>query len=245
MRFLKFAAVAACAAAFAAPAAAQTADHSGNHMAMHGIEGTLLTISAEGTTDGNPDMAVVNLGVTTDGATAQAALTANSQRMNALTQALRRAGIAERDIQTSNISVNPQYQYQENQPPRLTGYQATNTVVARVRNVSRVGAAIDAAVAAGGNTVNGVSFTFQDTVAQLDAARRNAVQAARSRAELYATAFGLHIQRIIAISEGGGYSPPMPMPMYARMAADSAPPPPVSPGEITTSASISVTYELR
>lgn len=241
MRLSPVTAAAAALAVSALPLAAAAQQHPEH--AAH-MEGTLLSISAEGSAEARPDMATINLGVTTDGQTAQAALAENSRRMTALTQALRRSGVAERDIQTANVSVNPQYQYIENQPPRVIGYQASNTVVAEVRNVDNVGRVIDAAVAAGGNTVNGISFGHQDPDAQLDAARRDAIAEARRRAELYAQGFNLHIQRVVAISEGGGYAPPVPM-MMRTMAAEAAPPPPIAPGEIETRVSVNVTYELR
>lgn len=242
MQVMKAAAAATVLAlAAAAPAAAQAHQEH----AMQHIEGTVLSVSAEGRVEAAPDMATISLGVTTDGATAQAALQANAQRMNALSQSLRRAGIAERDIQTSNVSVNPQYAYVENRPPRVTGYQANNQVTVRVRNLDRLGSVIDNAVAAGGNTVNGVSFSHADPDAQLDAARREAAQNARRRADLYAQAFGMRVHRIIAVSESGGYAPPIPMTVYARMETDAAAPTPVAPGEISTSVNVSVTFELR
>ena len=208
------------------------------------VEGTLLTISAEGRSEAAPDMASVALGVTTRGANAAAALAANAQRMDALMRALRGAGVAERDIQTSNVSVSPQYAYEEGEAPRVTGYEANNTVNAKVRNLDNLGRTIDAAVGAGGNTVNGVSFAHQNPDEQLDAARRDAAAGARRRADLYAAAFGLRVERVIAISESGGYAPPMPMMYEARMAADAAATP-IAPGELTTSVSVNVTYELR
>jgi hypothetical protein len=207
------------------------------------VQGTLLTISAEGKTTGRPDMATISLGVTTEAPTAQAAMQANARQMTALIAALRRAGIAERDIQTSNISVNPQQQYHDNEPPVITGYQANNTVTGKIRNIDSTGRVIDAAVAAGGNTVNGVNFTYQDPDAQMDAARRDAITNARHRAELYASALSMHVVRIVAVSEGGGYSPPMPMPMARMAAAQDATP--VQVGEIETTANINVTFELR
>lgn len=243
MQMIKSSAAAAmmAAMAIATPAAAQqqpTAPH------MHQIEGALLSVSAEGRVESAPDMATISLGVVTEGRTAAEAMAENARRMTGLTQALRRAGVAERDIQTTNVSVNPQYAYVENQPPRVTGYQANNQVTARVRNLSNVGRVIDAAVAAGGNTVNGISFSHADPDAQLNAARREAAQEARARADLYAQAFGMRVHRIVAISEGGGYTPPMPMPMMARMEADAVATP-VAPGEISTSVSVNVTFELR
>lgn len=244
MQFMKIAAVATLLAAFAAPQLA-VAQQVTARPGVPAIEGTLLTISAEGKVESAPDMATVSLGVMTEGQTAAQALAANATRMNALTQSLRRAGVAERDIQTSNVSVNPQYAYTEGQAPRVTGYQASNTVNARVRALANLGRVIDGAVGAGGNTVNGVSFSHQDEDAQLDAARRDAATEARRRADLYAQAFGLRVHRIVAISESGGYAPPMPYPvlMNARMASDAATP--ISPGEVTTQVNLSVTYELR
>jgi len=242
MRFTKAAFVFAAFAGFATPmtAAAQTPPPP-----LEAPRGTMLQINAEGTSEARPDLATINLGVTTDGQTAQAALQENARRMTALTQALRRAGVAERDIQTSNVSVHPQQQYRENEPPLTTGYQANNTVNARVRNVGNLGRVIDAAVAAGGNTIHGVSFSHADPEAQLDAARRDAIAEARRRADLYAAALNMRVVGIIAVSEGGGYSPPIPMPMMAarNQAMDASTP--ISPGEIETRVSVSVTFELR
>lgn len=234
----------AAAAALALAAAASAPGVAAAQRFEPTIEGTLLSIAAEGTSEAAPDMATISLGVTTEAATAQAALSANAQRMNALMQTLRRAGVAERDVQTSNVSVSPQYAYVEGQAPRVTGYQANNQVSARVRNLSNLGRVIDAAVSAGGNTVHGVSFSHQNPDAQLDAARRDAAAEARRRADLYAAAFGLRVHRVISISEGGGYTPPMPV-MMERMAAMDAAPTPIAPGEIETRANVSVTYELR
>ncbi|MBL8543120.1 MAG: SIMPL domain-containing protein [Hyphomonadaceae bacterium] len=236
-------AAAALAATTLAAAPAASAQDEAMH-AMHGVQGTLLSINAEGSSEAAPDLATISLGVTTEGQTAQAALAENTRRMNALTQALRRAGVAERDIQTSNVSVYPQQQYQEGQPPRITGYQANNTVTAKIRSIANTGRVIDAAVGAGGNTVNGVSFSHADPDAQLDIARRDAIAEARRRAELYTGALGLHIARVVSVSEGGGYAPPVPMPVMARMeAADAATP--VAPGTVETRVNVSVIYELR
>ncbi|MGH6949474.1 MAG: SIMPL domain-containing protein [Vitreimonas sp.] len=237
MQLIKAAAAFAVMATFAAPqAAAQEAPRVS-------VEGTLLSVSAEGKSEARPDMATINLGVTTEGQTAQAALAENARRMSALMQALRRAGIAERDIQTSNVSVHPQQQYRENQPPLITGYQANNTVTARIRRIDNTGRTIDAAVGAGGNAIHGVSFSHADPDAQLDIARRNAIAEARRRAELYANALGMRVHRIVAVQEGGGYAPPIPVAME-RMAAQDASTP-VSPGEIETRVNVSVTFELR
>lgn len=244
MRLIKAAAAFAVMATFAAPQTALAQDAPPN---AAGVQGTLLSVSAEGSSEARPDLATINLGVTTEGQTAQAALQENARRMTALTQALRRAGIAERDIQTSNVSVYPQQQYRENQPPLITGYQANNTVTAKVRNVNNLGRVIDAAVGAGGNTIHGVSFSHAEPDAQLDLARRDAIAEARRRAELYANALGMRVVRIVAVQEGGGFSPPMPVAFERSAAQDAsmAPPTPVAPGEIETRVNVSVTFELR
>jgi hypothetical protein len=207
------------------------------------VQGTMLSVSASGSSEAAPDMATINLGVATEGQTAQAALAENGRRMAALIQALRRAGVAERDIQTTNVSVYPQQQYRDGQPPLVTGYQANNSVSAQVRNINNVGRVIDAAVAAGGNTVNGVSFSHQDPEAQLDIARRDAIAEARRRATLYAEALGMSVARIVAVSEGGGFAPPvMPMAMERMAASDATP---VAPGQLETNVTVNVTFELR
>jgi uncharacterized protein YggE len=242
MRLIKAAAAFAVLASFAAAPVAAAQEP---QVTVPAVQGTLLTVSAEGLSEGRPDMATINLGVTTEGQTAQAALQENARRMQALNQALRRAGIAERDIQTSNVSVYPQQQYREGQAPLITGYQANNTVTAKVRRIDNTGRVIDAAVSAGGNTVNGVYFSYQDPDAQLDAARRDAIAEARRRADLYANALGMRVHRSVAVPEGGGYAPPMPVPMAARMEAAQDASTPVSPGQIETRVSVGVTFELR
>jgi uncharacterized protein YggE len=241
MQVIKAAAAFAVLAAAAVPPAAYAQTQGQAVLA----EGTLLTISADGTSEARPDMAIVNLGVTTEGQTAAAALAENARRMTALTAALRRAGIAERDIQTSNVSVYPQQVYGEGQAPRITGYQANNSVTVKVRNIDNTGRVVDAAVAAGGNTVNGVSFTHADPDAQLDVARRDAIAEARRRAELYANALGMRVNRIVSVSEGGGYAPPMPVAVERFAAQDGAASTPISPGQIETRVSVSVMFELR
>ncbi len=240
MRLVKAAAICVCAAFMAPAAMAQTQAAP----VVAPVQGTLLTVNADGMVEGRPDMATINLGVTTEGQTAQAALQENARRMQALTQALRRADVAERDIQTSNVSVHPQHRYVEGQPPAITGYQANNTVTAKVRDIDRTGRVIDAAIAAGGNTVHGVQFSYQDPDAQLDAARRDAIAEARRRAALYADALGMEIVRVVAVSEGGGYSPPIPMPV-ARMEMAQDASTPISPGQIETRVNVNVTFELR
>ncbi len=211
------------------------------------IQGTRLDIVAEGEVTRVPDIATIGAGVVTQASTAAAAMAENATRMAATVAALRRAGVADRDIQTSAINLNPQYRYGENVPPVITGYQASNQVNVRFRDVKRAGAILDMLVAQGANQINGPTLSVDKPEAALDEARTAAIATARARAELYARAAGLSVKRILSISEGGGSGqpqPPMPI-MAAAMkrgaVADSA----VEAGEQKLSVSVSVTFELQ
>ena len=228
--------------AAAAPVAfAQTAQPDGADAVFRA---TTLNLSAYGETKLAPDMATINLGVTTDAATAQAAMQANAARMNQVMASLKRGGIAAKDIQTSQLSVDPQYVYEQNQPPKLTGYRAANQVTVTVRDLSKLGAAVDASVSAGANQVSGINFGLADPSAAEDAAREQAVKALAAKADLYAKATGYHVLRLVSLSEGGAVSPPQPMPMVAMSArfkeADTA----VSPGEVRVRVDVGGVYEL-
>lgn len=204
-----------------------------------------LTVTAEGHADRTPDVADIWSGVVTAAPTAAAALAANATRITAVIAAVRRAGIAERDIQTSGLSLQPQYRYGENQPPVLTGYQATNTVALRVRDLANTGKLVDALVAVGASQINGPNFRVDAADAALDGARTKAVAAARARADLYARASGLHVKRILSISESGGERPePRPMMMTAARskAADSTP---VAAGEVSLVVNVTMVFELE
>lgn len=237
-------ALAAAAALSAAPLAASvaTAQEAGHeHMMMHG---TMLTVTAEARTSEKPDLATITAGVVNEAPTADAALAENARRMTAVLAAVKRAGIPDRDVQTAQLSINPQTVYAENEPPRVTGYQATNTVTVKVRNMGNVGKTVDALVAQGGNQLNGISFGLNDPDTALDRARADALKKARARAEVYAQAAGMHVKRIVAISEGGGVEPPRPMPMMA-MARAAAVATPVAPGEVDLTANVTVMFELE
>jgi uncharacterized protein YggE len=204
---------------------------------------TTLNLSADGEVRVAPDMATITLGVSTQALTAQAAMAANASQMTAVTAALRRQGLADRDIQTSNINLNAQYVYADKQPPKLTGYQASNNVTVRVNDLTKLGGSIDAVVGAGANQVQGISFGLKDPKTAEDQARIKAAKALAAKADLYAGATGYHVARLINLSESGGYSPPQPMPMMAaRFAkADSTP---VSAGELSVRVEVNGQYEM-
>mgnify|MGYP001791025286 CR=1 FL=1 len=205
---------------------------------------TTLSITAEGSVNREPDIAFLNAGVQTQGETAQAAMSANATAMNGVFDALAAANVDRKDMQTSNFSLQPQYDYSNRsngQPPRLTGYQASNQLTVRVRDLDSLGQTMDALVGAGGNTFSGLRFALEDDRAAKNAARDIAMKEAISRAELYAAASGYEVARIVTLSESGGYSP-QPMAMMARSAESSTP---IASGEVGYSVSVNVTFELR
>lgn len=208
-------------------------------------DGTLLSVSASADATRVPDVATISTGVVSQAADANAAMRANAAQMDKVMAAIRAAGIAERDIQTSGIGLNPQYRYVENQPPQIVGYQANNTVTVKVRDVARLGKVLDALVASGANQINGPSFEVDKPEAAYDEARLAALKAARARADLYAKALDLRVVRVVSISEGGAMAPgPMPVMLRAKAEMDAAPAPPVSAGESRLAVTLNVVFEL-
>lgn len=236
------AAFAAFAAFAAAPAALQA--QMPPPMPSPVIRSTRLDIVATGETRRVPDVAVISAGVVSQAADAAGAMRENAQRMAGVITALKKAGVAERDIATSTINLNPQYRYGENVPPVITGYQATNLVTIRFRDVAKSGVILDALVAQGANQINGPSLQIDKPEAAEDEARLDAIRTARARAELYAGAAGLRVKRILTISEAGDYAPPpVPFAMMRSKAevADTS----IQPGEQAVSVTVTVSFELE
>lgn len=225
------------------PAQAQTM-HQMNHNSIQ--PETTLSISANAEVSSAPDIAFLNGGVISEAKTAQDALRQNANDMAGVFAALKAAGVPEKDIQTSNFSLNPRYEYPKNGERILTGYQVSNQVTAKVTDLDNVGAVIDAMVAQGGNSFSGVSFAVEDPSDLVNEARRKAIKEAMARAELYAEATGYKVARIVTIDEGGSYSPqPRPIMATRAMAMDEAAPTQISGGEITYSASVNVVFEFE
>jgi uncharacterized protein YggE len=201
-----------------------------------------LTLSATSEVQAAPDIAAIGAGVVTQATEAQAALSANSAQMVRVVAALKKAGIAERDIQTSGLNLQPQFRYEQNQPPVLTGFQASNRMEVTLRDVKSTGRVIDTLVKEGANQIDGPNFRVANPEPLLDKGRTNAVKAARARADLYAAAAGLSVTRITSINEGFEQRPPMPKGrMLAMEAADATP---VAPGEVALSATVTMAFEL-
>ena len=202
-----------------------------------------LSMNGHGEMRAAPDMATVTAGVTTSAPTAAAALAANSSRMKSVFAALKKLGVADKNIQTTGFNVSPQYTNGDNNNPRrLTGYQVSNDVSVRLEDVARVGAAVDALVAAGANQMNGISFDIAAPAPLLEKARGQAIADARARAETYAKAAGVSLGAILSISEAGGVEPPRPMYRMMAMAQASTP---VAAGQQSVTADVSVVWEIH
>ncbi|SFL38696.1 hypothetical protein SAMN03159423_1663 [Bradyrhizobium sp. NFR13] len=207
----------------------------------------MISVSGEGTVSVPPDLAVVDGGVTTDAKTAREAAEANNAAMAKVLAALKSAGIAEKDMQTSRLSLFPQYTQQTRPNPNpgpnvISGYRASNRVTIRVRDVTKVASTIDALVASGANEVGGINFMVTKASQLLDDARSEAVADARRKAEIYAKAAGVKLGAPISISEDSG-SAPAPM-MLRKMGADAASAP-VAQGEEVLRVNVSVSWEIK
>lgn len=207
---------------------------------------TTLSVSATGEVNREPDIATITAGVQTDADTASAAMSQNAMAMDGVYSALEAAGVAPRDMQTSNLSLQPRYDYsnRDGAPPKVTGYTASNQLSVTVRDLDNLGKTMDAVVGQGGNTISGLQFSLDDPSGARDEARRKAIETAVARANLYAEATGYRVARIVTISEQNseGYQP-MPMMMARAESADASTK--VSRGEVGYSVTVDVTFELR
>src|SRR5262245_64618288 len=199
----------------------------------------LVTVTGEATVAVAPDTAMIRIGVTSQDKTAREAREINAKQMTAVLSAIKDAGIAERDIQTSRLSLQPQYDPNKAGTARLTGFQATNQVTVRIREIDTLSAVLDRAIAAGANEMSGIEFVVSEQSKLLDQARDDAIADARRKAELYARAAVAKLGHVVSISEEGP-TPPQPRPMQAMRAGAV----PVAPGEQTLRAIVSVSYEL-
>lgn len=205
-----------------------------------------LVVTGMGEASAAPDLATINLGVISDGATAAEALAKNNEAMNALFAMMAEAGIAKEDIQTSSFSVNPQYVSENPEgggPWRIASYQVQNQVTVKVRDLGNLGTVLDKAVSAGSNSINGISFSIDDDDAVMAKARAAAVADARKQAEELATAAGVRLGEVLSITTGATALPP-PVYMDATVfKAESAVP--TAPGVSWASVSVTVTFAME
>ena len=205
-------------------------------------EGGTITVTGEATVQATPDMATIMLGVTTDGETASEAMTANNAAVSAVLARLTAAGVEDRDLQTSNLSLNPNWVgYDTGATPTIASYSAMNMLNVRVRDLAKLGELLDASITDGANTLNGITFELSTPRPVMDEARKAAVADAKARAELLVAAAGETLGNLVSITETPNYNSPMPM---FRADAASAGTVPVASGQIGLMASVTITYEL-
>jgi uncharacterized protein YggE len=206
-----------------------------------------ISVTGEASVSVPPDLAEIDAGVATDGKTAREASDANNAAMAKVLQALKGAAIDDKDVQTSRLSLQPQYAsnrpgYSVSGPNQITGYHASNRVAIKVRDVGKVAGVIDTLVGAGANDVGNIHFTVEHASKLLDEAREQALADARRKAEIYAKAAGVALGSPLSISEGGGSFAPV---FRAKMAAPMAVATPIAQGEETLSVSVSVTWAIK
>lgn len=207
-----------------------------------------ISVTGEGHAYAKPDQAQISMGVVSDSKTAAVALKSNNEKMTTLISTLKSKGIAEKDILTSNFSVNPQYRYDNvngQQRPSIIGYQVSNDVHVKIRNLPSLGDLLDAVITAGANNVNGISFSLAEPDSVLDQARQKAMSDAKRKADLYAGAAGIKAGRVLYITESSGtIQPPRPMMMMAARASMESSVP-IASGEQESTASVTVVYAIE
>jgi uncharacterized protein YggE len=201
-----------------------------------------ISVTGEAQISVAPDIAFVDAGVATDARTAREASEANNNAMTKVFAALKAANIDARDIQTSRLSLQPQYAPNRSGPSPVVGYRASNRVTVRIHDVSKVAGVIDTLVGAGANDIGNINFEVSQASKLLDDAREKAVADARRKAEIYAKAAGVTLGAPLSISEGGAPQPMFRTKMVGGMAAA---PTPVAQGEETLSVSVGVTWAIK
>jgi uncharacterized protein YggE len=204
-----------------------------------------IAVTGEATVSVTPDLAEVDGGVTTQAKTARDASDGTNRAMAAVLAALKGAGIAEADIRTSRLSLQPQVAPARagDAPPAIVGYRASNRVTVRVHDITKVASTLDTLLASGANDIGGVNFTVTNASRWLDEARPKAIADARRKAEIYAKAAGVTIGSPLSISEGSSVGPIAPRGFAAAPMA--AAPTPIAAGDETLTVTVSVSYEIK
>jgi uncharacterized protein YggE len=201
-----------------------------------------ITVTGMGEVHKQPDMARVSIGVVTQENTAADALHNNTDAVDKLMTALKAFKIADRDIQTSNFNISPQYDYdRSNQTPRLTGYRVSNQVRIAVRQIDDLGALLDRVVTAGANQINQVTFEIGEADSLRDTARQMAMHDARRKAALYAKEARVRLGPVLKVVEAGGA---VPAPQFGIAMAQEARAVPIAPGELAIRQEVRVTFAL-
>jgi uncharacterized protein len=206
---------------------------------------TGIWVSGTGEVTATPDIAILTLGVQAQESTVQAAQSEATVAMNAVMDALKANGVADKDIQTQWYNISPVTKWDDKTNEQITtGYSVSNTVTAKIRDVSKAGIIIDAVAAAGGNLtrINGISFTVDNPTAYDSQAREKAMQDAAAKAQQLASLAGVTLGKVIYISESGSYIP-QPIRLDASSGVGSASTP-ISPGELDITLTVQVGYAI-
>ncbi len=205
-----------------------------------------IIIQGEGKVTSKPDLALIDLGVTTDGATVKEAQKNNTQKMNAVIAAVKVLGVEEKDRQTANYSIFPKYQYDQGKQT-VIGYTVSQDVSVKVRDLDKAGDVLAKAGELGANQIGGLRFGVDDPQVLKVEARSKAIDDARTKAEALAKQLGLSIVKVVTFSESSGSVMP-PQPYFAKaidLASSVGPPPEIESGSLDVISSVSVTFEVR
>lgn len=204
-----------------------------------------FTVTGEGKVNVPPDIAVISAGVQAQGATVKIVQDQLNKNMNAVSAAVKAAGVDAKDIQTSGYNINPMYDYGTG-TPRITGYQASSNVTIKVRAIDTANSVIDAATAAGANQIGGINFDVDDKTKAQNQAREKAVADAKSKAENAARVAGFSLGKIINYSEDFGGAPrPIPMLAKADIAGGGGVPTQVEPGTNEIAVTVTLSYQIQ
>jgi hypothetical protein len=208
-----------------------------------------ISVTGDGEVRAEPDMATVTVGVSQTGATSGEAMDAVNRTLAAVISSVRALGIESRDIQTSGLSLQPVYrntQRTNDQPPEIVGYRASNSLTITVRNLSQAGPVLDAAVAAGANSIGGIRFGITDTDTLKRQALASATADAESKARAIAASAGVSLAGVLSITESS-VSVPRPVADTAFRAApapEASAPTPVEGGELVVRARVQASYRI-
>jgi len=241
-----FFAVAVLLAAPVTTATAQTQTAAPGSVAPEPAARARIVVVGEGSVTVAPDYARIRSGVTTEGKTAKQASEANAKLMSAVIAALLNSGIARKDIQTAQFSIEPIYTSQSKlsgpAESKLSGYRVSNQVNVTIHQIAQVGDVLDRLIEAGATDAGNVAFLVSDRDKVLDQARESAIANARHKAELYAQAGGLTLGRVAWITESSDFEPILPMGVERRRMAAAAPP--IESGENTITARVTVGFDI-
>ena len=204
-----------------------------------------ITVSATGKADAAPDRATVSAGVVKQGKTAREAMQGNATLMTAVFDELEAANIPKKNITTSQLTLQPQYDYRDRKKPTIKGYEARNTVTVKSDDIEQVGPMLDALVRAGVNKINNVQFSIKDPKLALDKARTDAIREARDKAKNMAEAAGVKLGPLLSINEGSRGINPRPSLAYgAAIERQSLATTPISAGDQTLSVTVNMSYGI-